>query len=295
MTENTSGNPVLPDKPKEEKKASSEESSSTSQQTSKKMSAAEAAAKEAVSGYQDIAYAVASLGSDDGFNSKGDRKCVSASMIKLAILAELLEQADEGSVSLDETYKLASSDIVGGTAHISESPTGTTFTYDELAKYMIAYSDNTATNVIVKKLGAGDAKAGMANVNARAEELGLQNTEMNRLMMDLDSGVENYMSANDAAIILKAIANHEIASEKLCSKAEGYLKAQNDGEGLAEGLPSGVEFGHKTGDLDSVRNDAGIVYADDPYVIAFFSFDNGRDTANELMAAASEGVYSALN
>ena len=294
MAEDTTGGQSADDAAKAEEKAAKAEEKAAKkeaeeEQTSsveKNMKAAEKAAAEATSGYNDIAYTVVLPDGSLSFNRNGDRKYVSASMIKLLILAEFMVQVDEGDISLDDTYTLKESDIVGGTAHISNEGAGAKFSYDELAKYMICYSDNTATNILIDKLG-------MDNINARASKLGLEQTDLQRKMMDLDSGMENHMSTNDAAVILADIASHTLASDKMCDKAEGYLKAQTDGEGLIEGL-SGVEFGHKTGDLDTNRHDAGIVYSDPPFIIAFFSRDNGRDTANQLMAATSEAVLKAM-
>ncbi len=212
-----------------------------------------------------------------------DETFVSASMIKLLVLAEFMAEIDAGELSLGDVYTLSSADVVAGTGHINEYPLGTSFTYDDLARYMICYSDNTATNVLIDRMG-------MEAINTRAAELGLRATSLNRKMMDLSSGTENYMSARDAAEILVGIAERTIASEEMCVRGEGYLADQTDGEGLAQGIPSGVTFGNKTGSLSEYRHDAGIVYTERPYVIAFFS-SVGIGTANELMGQVSALVY----
>ena len=75
--------------------------------------------------------------------------------------------------------------------------------------------------------------------------------------------------------------------------AESYLLEQADSEGLVAGLPSSVRFGHKTGALDSVRHDGGIVYGESPYVIVVLtSLDEAK--ANSLMEEISRMVYEAL-
>ena len=219
----------------------------------------------------------------EAFQINGNEKFVSASMIKLLILCEFMAQVDAGTIKLSDTYTLQGSDIVGGTGVIGDAGAGTSYTYDQLAKHMIAESDNTATNILIDKLG-------MAKINARAITLGLSNTDLQRKMMDTASGLENHMSANDAVVILKGIANHNIASQQMCETALGYLKAQTDNEGLAQTIPSGIEFPHKTGTLNAERHDAGIVYSKTPYLIAVFT--NDISSPNSLLANISNTVYN---
>lgn len=243
--------------------------------------------KALVSGYgDDVAVSVMSLDDGSSFDINGDKKFISASMIKLLILATLVDKVNQGSVSLDQGYTLKKADIVGGTGHINTYPLGTSFSYGDLAKYMIAYSDNTATNVLIDVLGKD-------SINSEASKLGLVNTSLNRKMMDLDSGVENYMSTNDAASILCGFANKAIGGAVMSETSVGYLKAQTDNNAISKGIPSGVSFAHKTGTLNSVRHDGGIVYADEPYVIVVFT-TLGESAANSLMRDISSSVYKAL-
>ena len=72
------------------------------------------------------------------------------------------------------------------------------------------------------------------------------------------------------------------------------MLAQEDAEGLAQGLPAGVPFGHKTGTVDDIRHDGGIVYAEDPYVIVVMTRNMDYDAANALMAQISSAAYATL-
>lgn len=249
------------------------------------------AAREAISKlvepYGDsVAVSLSSLDGTAQFDVNGGDRFVSASMIKLLVLACLMDEVDKGSITLDQTYKLKSSDIVGGTAHINALPVGTSLSYDELAESMIAYSDNTATNILIDVLG-------MDAINAEAKALGLSATSLQRKMMDFGGSKENYMSANDAAKILSGFACGKIGNAKLSKKAMGYLKAQTDNAALAQGIPKGVTFAHKTGSLDNVRHDGGVVYADEPYILVVFT-SIGLTEGNGLMAELSAAVYKAL-
>lgn len=233
-----------------------------------------------------VAIAVMPVDGDDRVTLNGDKRFVSASMIKLLILAEFIDEVGNGVISLDDVYTSKASDIVGGTGVIQTDPVGTSYTYDRLAELMIASSDNVATNVLIDRMGF-DA------INGKAHELGLEKTKLNRKMMQLGSEVENYTSANDAALILRKIARNELGSKKLCSKAKRYLLQQTDDAGLAQGLPSDVSFAHKTGSLDSKRHDGGIVYGDCPYVLVVLT-DVGAGQANQLMSKIASATYQQL-
>ncbi len=189
----------------------------------------------------------------------------SASMIKLLILNELMDQVNQGLVSLDESYTLTSSDLVGGTGTLQGRGAGATTTFREMAQLMISASDNVATNVIIDRIGMGA-------INEQAAQLGLTGTSLNRYMMDteaLAAGVDNYMSSSDAATLLRMVYDGTFVNSEASRFALDALKAQTDGNGIAGGLGN-VEFAHKTGTLSNAQNDAGIVLGEHPYVLSVF-------------------------
>ena len=214
----------------------------------------------------------------------------SASMIKLAILAALFDAVDDGALSLDETVTMEGDDIVGGTGSIQSMGAGSTFTLEELAGYMISDSDNTATNLLIDRLG-------MEAVNAEADKIGLDQTVLERKMMDEDAmaaGQENYTSAEDMATVLKLVAEGRLTNQECSDKAKEYLLAQSDADGLPDGVPEGVEVAHKTGSLTNVEHDGGIVYADEPYVIVVMTEGISNDEATALIGDVSAAVYEAM-
>lgn len=202
-----------------------------------------------------------------------DKAFVSASMIKLAVLCEYMHAVDNGQLNPADRVALKNMNVVGGTGLI-QTERHASYTYDELCRYMIMYSDNTATNVLINKLGQD-------SVNERVQTLGCKNTSLNRQLMALNTNTENWISARDAATILYKIKNGTAASSAMCAKALEYLSKQTDNEGMAEGISSGA-FAHKTGSLRSMRHDGGIVLGKHPYVIVALC-DIGAGNANKLM------------
>lgn len=217
-----------------------------------------------------------------------DKALVSASMIKLAVLCEYMHAVDNGQLDPADRVALKNMNVVGGTGLI-QTERHASYTYDELCRYMIMYSDNTATNVLINKLGQ-DA------INERVQALGRKNTSLNRQLMALNTNTENWISARDAATILYKIKNGTAASSAMCAKALEYLSKQTDNEGMAEGISSGA-FAHKTGSLRSMRHDGGIVLGKHPYVIVALC-DIGADNANKLMkeiAQKADAYFSQLD
>lgn len=217
-----------------------------------------------------------------------DKALVSASMIKLAVLCEYMHAVDNGQLDPADRVALKNMNVVGGTGLI-QTERHASYTYDELCRYMIMYSDNTATNVLINKLGQ-DA------INERVQALGRKNTSLNRQLMALNTNTENWISARDAATILYKIKNGTTASSAMCAKALEYLSKQTDNEGMAEGISSGA-FAHKTGSLRSMRHDGGIVLGKHPYVIVALC-DIGAGNANKLMkeiAQKADAYFSQLD
>lgn len=217
-----------------------------------------------------------------------DKAFVSASMIKLAVLCEYMHAVDNGQLDPADRVALKNINVVGGTGLI-QTERHASYTYDELCRYMIMYSDNTATNVIINKLGQ-DA------INERVQTLGCKNTSLNRQLMALNTNTENWISARDAATILYKIKNGTAASSAMCAKALEYLSKQTDNEGMAKGISSGA-FAHKTGSLRSMRHDGGIVLGKQPYAIVALC-DIGAGNANKLMkeiAQKADAYFSQLD
>lgn len=217
-----------------------------------------------------------------------DKALVSASMIKLAVLCEYMHAVDNGQLDPADRVVLKNMNVVGGTGLI-QTERHASYTYDELCRYMIMYSDNTATNVLINKLGQ-DA------INERVQALGRKNTSLNRQLMALNTNTENWISARDAATILYKIKNGTAASSAMCAKALEYLSKQTDNEGMAEGISSGA-YAHKTGSLRSMRHDGGIVLGKHPYVIVALC-DIGAGNANKLMkeiAQKADAYFSQLD
>ncbi len=179
----------------------------------------------------------------------------SASLIKVLILAELLRQADHGSLYLDEALEVWPEDIVEDSEMVAREELPARMTLGRLAEGMITQSDNAATNLLIRRVG-------MRRVNDLACDLGLRGTCLRREMMDVEArarGEENLTSAADTVVLLDEIWRGPTFSPASRALAIELLLGQRIESKVPVALPPGARYAHKTGELRGVENDAGLV------------------------------------
>ncbi|WP_428663648.1 serine hydrolase [Runella sp.] len=224
--------------------------------------------------------------------SKGPAEAVpSASIIKIPILVELMEQVKAGKISLNETYTLLATDKTGGSGVMASYPDGKQMTLKEVARLMMIASDNTATNIFIRKLGR-------ATVNDRMKQLGLSTLQLNRVMMDTAAvarGIDNYVTPRDINALLRLIYSHKVATPDLCEQMMEFLYQNQDTVTLPRLIPKTVKIAHKTGGLTYVRGDAGIVFASMPFVISVFIRGTPEKEAEKMIGEIGEICFTIFN
>src|SRR5262245_32621031 len=202
-----------------------------------------------------VGYEVLDLTSNERIGHLERETFPTASAIKLSIVYELFKQAGEGRIRLDDTLTLDRSKAVGGSGVLVHMGTPT-LSIRDYATLMVTLSDNTATNVLIDRLG-------MAEIAKRMQQLGLPATKLRRRMMDSAAarrGDENVSTPAELVALLKAL--------QTLPDAIALLKLPKENR-LRKGLPAGVESADKSGELEGVRVDAGIVFAKNrPYILA---------------------------
>jgi beta-lactamase class A len=234
-----------------------------------------------------IGIAILDLTDRRAFYLNADAVYPTASTIKIAVLAELYRQhARSGAgAKLGDLYTMDSKDVVGGSDIMGGLTTGTTkLTNRDLATMMIAVSDNSATNVLIDRVG-------MENVNAWLAGLGLKNTRLRRHMMDVkaaQAGRENTATPRELVTMLEALHKGDVLGKPLTDEFFQMLGTGKTSY-LPRLLPANVRTANKPGDLDAVRNDAGIVFVPNrPFAIAVMT-TFGRSEWDSEMAIARIG------
>jgi beta-lactamase class A len=234
-----------------------------------------------------VGYTVVDLKTGDRFERQQADVFPTASTIKLAMLYELVRQADEKRLSLDDVRPFDRRHAVGGSGVLFEL-TSPALSLRDLATLMVLVSDNSATNAIIEAVG-------MDAVTSRMASLGLPATRLRRKMMDLDAarkGRENVSSPADVARLLTILDRGEALSPTARDTALALLKKKKSTP-LTRGLPADVDAASKPGDLDGVRVDAGIVYVPDrPYVFVMMESWLADEAAGErAITEASRAAY----
>jgi beta-lactamase class A len=200
------------------------------------------------------------VNSDSGEYSQlgADRVLPAASTIKLPILIALFQDVDLGKVKLSEQLTIDQKSIAGGSGDLQEQKPGTQVSILVAATKTIAISDNTATNLLIRRLG------GAAALNQRFRNWGLQATTLNRPLPDLDG--KNVTTARELARLVRAIeiADRAPQGRKIVSDASRLHLLQmmsntTRNTMLPQGLGAGAKIAHKTGDIGSLIADVGSI------------------------------------
>jgi beta-lactamase class A len=227
---------------------------------------------------------------------EADRLVPAASTIKVLILVEAHAQAREGKFSWTEETAVLEEDRVGGSGSLRFEKPGSTWTWLQIARRMIAESDNTASNLLLRRLG-------MDRVNARAAALGLERTRVERFFMDAGArslGRDNRTTAREMGRLLLAICRREIVGPEECDEMIALLERTSRGR-IASGVPRDVAVGHKGGTGPGLRADVGWVRVPgQPYVLSVYldglldrpGIDENR--GQEAIEAVARAVYRRL-
>ena len=272
-----------------------------------------------------LGVAVKHLGTSESASMNGDELFPTASVFKIPVIVEFYRQLESGAVSLDEKITLMDGDKVPGSGILKELSEGLEISYSDLLELMMVLSDNTATDLVVERVGK-------ERVNATLRELGLEKTlvvaDCRDVLFDLvglshlpdeektiasfnekargarmggtwSLGVEeNDVTTPDEMLrLLEMIVDGEAASRESCDAILEIMgKCQTGIYRISKYLPrEEIEFAHKTGSLPGVRNDVGIVThlkTGQRYVICCFTKD-AEDvySAEEVIARVSEVAY----
>ena len=231
------------------------------------------------------------LNKNNGFSVNGDKKVLSASMIKLLILAELMKKIFENKFSVSDTVMMANFMKIGGDGVLKEVNTGHHFTLKELVTLMIIVSDNQATNILIDFLG-------MENINQLGKELDLKETFLGRKMMDAEArkkGYDNYTCADDISLLLKLIYQEKLINKEASQLMLDILLRQQQGERLQRYLPSDIKIAHKCGDLDNLENDGGIIWLGDrAYILVVLTNGMPNLQCKQTIGKISKFVYDKM-
>jgi beta-lactamase class A len=222
-----------------------------------------------------------------------DEPVQTASVIKLAILYEALEQIRAGKVHFEDKITLTKADQVPGSGILTLMDAPLTVTFKDALTLMIMMSDNTCANLAMDHVG-------IANVDQRMAMLGLKNTYLyKKVFMPNPPGTVmpddqkrfglGKTTAREMATLMTRFVDCQLAGPgspaepgdgALCGAALKMLQLQFYRSTIPrylDGLPGATDdsIASKTGSLNAVRSDvAAISTKNGMVVLAVFTYDN---------------------
>jgi beta-lactamase class A len=220
----------------------------------------------------------------------GDKAFSAASTIKLPVLVAFFQAVDAGQVRLDETLVMRKDLVASESGVIQYQPVGTKFSALETADYMITISDNTATNMLIDRLG------GIAALNQRFKSWGLNQINLRNPLPDLQG--TNTVTPKDLSTLMLKIGQGDLLTPRSRDLALDILRRTVTKTLLPPGLGEGSTISHKTGDIASVVGDSGLIGMPNGqrYVATIFVKRPHNDPrAQELIRQISKLSYQALS
>ena len=212
---------------------------------------------------------------------------VAASVIKIPIMVEAFRQFESGELNPLATYRIKPEDKMPSCGALNRMHDGLEVTLRDLVELMIVLSDNSATNILIDRLG-------IARVNATLEAEGLKVTRLRRKLFDkagMEAGLSNHVCAREIGLLLERMYAGTLVSPQASTEMLEILRNQKLNVKMPFFLkPRGIACAHKTGEDDGITHDVGVVYARRPFVLCMLSEETDvpaferliQDVAREL-------------
>jgi beta-lactamase class A len=216
-----------------------------------------------------------------------DLPLVAASVIKIPVLVEIFTLLERGELRKDETFRISQEEKLPSCGALNYMHTGLEVTLEDLYTLMIILSDNTATNILIRRIG-------MEKINARMRELGLKVTALNRLLFDSEAasrGIENYICAKEIGFLLQQMYAGKLVSPQASAEMLRILKNQRLNGKMPFYIKDQVEIAHKTGEDDGITHDVGIVFAPQPFVVCFCSNETDVPHFETVIQTMTRDLY----
>ncbi|MCH8840447.1 MAG: serine hydrolase [Planctomycetes bacterium] len=242
----------------------------------------------------EVGVMVKHLESGESFAHREDTPMPTASLIKFPLMVATYQAIEEGTLQPDQLVTLRKEEKVPGsgilTSHFSD---GTTFPLFDAIRLMMSYSDNTATNLVIDRVGL-DATA------KQMKSLGCPNTVLHSKVFLRKTSIYPERSrqfglgsttAAEMIRLLEMLQKRELVSDRASQQMVAHMSAIGSRAKFPRLLPLGVTVVHKGGSVSASRCDAGIILSPNgPIAICVLTAKNkdrrwSDDNAAEMLCS----------
>ncbi len=246
------------------------------------------------------------LGTGEEFYREGDTAFPAASTFKIPLLFALYAAVERGLLSLEDEHQLSEEELSLGSGLLASLEGRPRLPLSDYAFLMMAISDNSATDLIYRLVGRKALEETVRGLGLRETRCDLDCDELVRtacsIPLDLGprearerlqtqavcnepfytdlSGPNNVSCPRDMVTMLSRLHEGRIVSAKASEEMLGIMKRCQTNARIPYWLPEDATVAHKTGTLNAVACDSGIVYhGAGAYVVSFFV--NGHNASQE--------------
>ncbi len=241
---------------------------------------------------KNVSVLIKPLGGDILYSKNESLVLRSASLIKLPILLAVLDEVCCGRLRLNDKILVKNDRILPDSTYFECGECCRTL-YD-LISFMIIVSDNTCANVLIELIGKDTVNEYIRN------KLGLHSTLLNRKMLDFEAvkhGQDNYTSQSDMLIAFEKLFRGELLNAELCTAAKEILFNQRCQNHVMRYISCPVKYAHKTGDLDRINHDAGVMFIGNiPYYVGVSVFGVENEHCGAILSGKlGQSIYTHLS
>ncbi|MBL8183407.1 MAG: serine hydrolase [Blastocatellia bacterium] len=242
-------------------------------------------------------------GKDYGLRS--DEQVRTASTIKLPIMTEVFRQVAEGKIAWTDEIVISKQNKVGGSGILGEFTDGSKIDLRTATNLMIVLSDNTATNIVLDKVTSNAVNDHMAKLGLK-DTLSLRKVGGGGDAKAYDEPLNKLFgigrsSPKDMVRLLEMLERGEVVSKEASAEMIAILRRQQYKDGIGRNALDTVPVASKSGSLDRLRSDVGIVYTrrgriamaitvDDMPVVQYIMDDMGNELIWRLSQILQEGL-----
>ncbi|MBR5869223.1 MAG: serine hydrolase, partial [Clostridia bacterium] len=202
----------------------------------------------------------------------------------------VLSLAHQGKLAMSDKITTLASDKVPSCGALSLFTDAVTCDIATLCRLMIAISDNTATNRLIRHLG-------IEEINRGFDAMGLQKTRLRRKLFDAEAsarGIQNTICPREMGQLLEALYRGTFLSPAISREALDTLLLQQIGHKLDGKLCERYPIAHKTGEDDGLTNDVGLILASTPFILCFAGNHTDVYRFEDLMRRSAYDMAEAL-